>query len=234
VPGRRSVLTPDAVSRNAAGGQEGVARLEVAVASRVADQVPAAGGAVELRQGVGPALRRLAVAGPPAGPDRLDLLPQRRRHERRPVAALAGPQSPGVQRRGEHPPDGEEREAAGGRDGAVRQTGGRKLERPAHERQRVRVSLEELRRRVAPEAERRVAARVALRGELRRVALADPPAVLAQPGLGRLRLVDQLVPVPLVRREDLLVAEPHGDAPGCSWVHKGLEDTTQVGSQRAT
>jgi hypothetical protein len=73
-----------------------------------------------------------------------------------------------------------------------------------------------------------MAARIGLLGSLARVALADatrqPPAV----PLGIFGLVDKLVPVPVARRENLLVAEVHRDSSRMEHVFEQLQRPTQV------
>ena len=81
---------------------------------------------------------------------------------------------------------------------------------------------------VAPEAKGRTATRVALRRELGREALLDPAAVAAQPGLGRLGQIDELIPVALATREDLLVAEPDRHSRRMKLVFEDVEGLTQV------
>src|ERR1035437_3816569 len=207
---------------------ERLAGIDVAGAILVTDKPAPPSVAFEHRQQIGPA--RLGATGGPAAPRRADLgdgVPGRDVNDRGPVGGAAVAQSADIQRRGQDAAHCEQRQAEPGCDLPVREAFQGQGERMFGHLDPLWIDFDELAL-VAPEAKRWATTRVALGGELGREALLDPAAMTAQPGLGRLRQIDQLIPVPLATAEDLLVAEPDRHARRMKLVFEDVECLTEI------
>ncbi len=212
------------------GGPECLAGVGVPVASDVPGQAAAAGGAGE--QAAEPVLAAVDPAAMPAavpGPQRLDVLPGRRIHERAEGGRLARPQAASVERVGQHLGDMLEGEPGRSADLAIRAAARRELVHPADDGHVYLIDGDDPA--IPHRSERRpVAARDAEPPAFRGVALPDPLREAPAVRLGFDRFPGPALPLVLVGGQDPLVGEQDHRTPGVEVV-AGVDRRPQVAGE---